>query len=352
MDQVTLVGPGDLGSLRAHALGTALFNSCIDRTFYVMPDTSAAREAFEGALIGLPAGAGAKAIRIPEDSLLSPSVCANKWIYQQLLKFSVDSLRDSHNLSELFFFTDVDTICLRSTRMEDMQHQGRFIFFCSSDNESATLALDFKTAPVELKPRDPAFEDWHLGMSWAAYQLLGLEKAPRLCSVDACVVWSQKIMRKLKRSIADRFSMPWQEAVLSRYVMFIMAFKKCFRRQAGFRDIVFTPRAPVREELGFDELYHNLRIGFSEWQLYNYFLSVLDSSPYVIGLLGPASHPLVAEFNCSVNDIGLLRKIVDSSRKGDKAFPNFIYFYPRLDDAARPTVMEYLEASVGLRVEG
>ncbi len=343
LDQVTLVGPNDLRSLRAHILSTSLFNSFVDRTFYIAPDTDAVRAAADEARAGLPADAAAKIVFVTEDTLLSPSVCANKWIYQQLLKLSVDGLRDSHQLSEPFFFTDVDTICLSPTRVEDVQHQGRFVFYAASDNDEPTLATDFKTAPLDRKPRDPAYEDWHLGMTWSVLQLLDLERAPLLCAIDACVVWSQRVMRRLKRDIAIRFDMPWQEAIISQYVTFIMTYKKHFSRQKGFKGIVFTPRRLCSQSVGFDELYHSLRIGFSEWQLYTYYLSTLDSSPYYIGLLGPERHPLVAEYNCSRNDISLLRKVIDASRKGERTFPNFVYFYPGIDDAVRPLLLDHLE---------
>jgi len=96
--------------------------------------------------------------------------------------------------------------------------------------------------------------------------------------------------------------------------------------------------------LDFDFLYKNLRIGFSEWQLYTYFLSTLKTSNYAIGMLGPAPHPLVSEFNINASEESLLADVLHAAENNEKRFPNFIYFYPGLTGKSYSLVKNHLEA--------
>lgn len=336
MDQVTLVGPNDLSALKLHRLATLLNNRTVDRTFYIHPDTPAATAALTQLRAELGDEPLRQAVFLKEDTLLSPALCANKWIYQQLLKLSVDQLRDSHGLSEMFLFTDVDTLCLRDTPLDRLQERGKFVFHVASDNLEPVLAKDFSAAPLAHAPRPQTETDWFWAMSWTAHQLLGLTDAPRLGAIDACVVWSQKTLRKLKRDIETRFQLPWHQAALGQFVAFILKFQRHFRRDDAFRDISFTLRRPPDDTriLGFDELYHQLRLGFSEWQLYTYFLYTQATHPYHIGLLGPASNPLVGEFNTA----SAPQHLLDDILARPESFPNFIYFYPNITHASHAKI--------------
>jgi len=350
MDQVALVGPGDLSALKLHRLATHLNNRAVGRTFYIHPDTTAAAAALAQLRAELGEEPLRQAVFLKEDTLLSPELCANKWIYQQLLKLSVDQLRDSHHLSEPFLFTDVDTLCLRDTPLDTFRERGKFVFYVSSDNHEPVLAANFSAAPLAHSSRPQAETDWFWAMSWTAHQLLGLGEAPRLGAIDACAIWSQKMLRKLKRDLETRFQTPWHQAIVGQFVAFILKFQRHFRRDNAFRRIAFALGQPQDDTAipGFDELYHHLRLGFSEWQLYAYFLYTQETHPYHIGMLGPAKNPLVGEFNTAIAPQSLLADIL---ARGE-SFPNFIYFYPNIDPASHAKIESHLLERLAARPTG
>lgn len=346
LDQVTLVGPNDCVSLRLHILSTYLHAVFIKRTFYIYADTQDAKSTIAGLKSDLPDNIINNIVFINETELLPHQACANKWIYQQLLKLSVDQLRVTHELSESFLFTDVDTLCLRETKLADFQHDGKFIFFVVSDNEQPILADNFKVLPNKHKDRGPEYNDWFWAMSWTTHQLLGLKEAPHLCAIDACVIWSQRIMKKLKKEIENRFKLPWHEAIVQQFCLFLFHFREhFFYDKTGTRNISISLQNKQNgsdSTPGFDELYHTLRLGFSEWQLYTYFMSTLEKSQYKIGLLGHSPHPLVAEYNCQLTERTLLDDILRCSKNKEARFPNFIYFYPNIDKHLIPEISDTL----------
>jgi hypothetical protein len=251
----------------------------------------------------------------------------------------------------MFFFTDVDTLCMTETTDRDFRQNGdRYVFFVASDHTSPVLADRFVPAS-DARPRDSTFLDWFYAMNWCVFQLLGLKDPPFYGAIDACVIWSQKILKKLKRCIEQRYGMPWNDAVVCQFAAFILQHREClvrvpdpFRSVAFRRDKIGNPASS--ENPGFDELYHSLRLGFSEWQLYAYFLSTLDTIPYRAGMLGPAKNPIVAEYNRSNSGRGVpLPEILLSFRKGEKRFPNFMYWYPGVLPDDLPLLNEFLDRS-------
>jgi len=319
MDQVTLIGPEDAGSLRFHMECTKRFNPLVERTFYIYAECPAVIEAIKKC-------EGEKCLFIPESELLTPKVCANKWIYQQLLKLSVDSLHGTHNLSELFLFTDVDTLALREVKEELLFRDGDPIHYMRSSHVAPVLCRDYVAAgPVEEKT---PFADWHYTMTCSVKELLGLKDAEHLSAVNACVVWSQRTMRRLKRYIEQINQLPWQEAIVNTWIRFLCKHQKNFFRSAGFRDIEFNSSCEVdlQHVIGIEELQSHVRLGFSEWQLYSYYITHFEkASKRWLGLLGKEAGPCVAEFNTVASDKALLQKILEKQ----SATP-FLYFYPNL----------------------
>ena len=114
------------------------------------------------------------------------------------------------------------------------------------------------------------------------FNLLDIEKPPRLCAIDACTIWSSEILRELKVQIEKKFKYCWYQAILDQYSLFISNFQDHFVLTADFRRIGFS-RKPISkrsQQLPLDSNYleKNLRLGFSEWQLYTYFLYTRNRS--------------------------------------------------------------------------
>ena len=203
MDQVVLVGPKDIASLRLHIIANYLHNQFVNRTFYILAESILATSLVRDLTNQLDPSILSDIIFINEIEVLNPDICTNSWIYQQLLKLNLDKLRESYELSETFFISDVDTICLRKTLLSDFQYEGQYIFFTKSDTKKSLLADNFYPA-MGNKCNGPAeFDDWFFAMSWTTYALLGLSNPSRFCAIDACTIWSQKLLRQLKRRIEE-----------------------------------------------------------------------------------------------------------------------------------------------------
>ena len=325
MDQVALVGPRDGNSLKWHIQFSEKNNPLIERTFYIHCETDEVRKHISE----LPSSE--KVIFIPESKLLNPEVCQNKWIYQQLLKLSVDNLRESHNLSELFLFTDVDTIPFREIEEKDFFHEGEPIFYVTTEHEQPVLGRKFQ-APEKPVALNQAYIDWHYGMSWTTWDLLGIKPQSRVSAIDACVLWSQRILRKLKRHLEDQSGLPWQEAILNSLVKFFCLHRKHFVKNEGFREVSFSSQITVAKEniVPIEELLQRGRLGFSEWQLYAHFVSfVNDNKKMWLGQMGRHPKPHVGEFNTQLSSKDELRNILNK-----QTHSAFIYFYPGLDEMA------------------
>jgi len=241
MDQVVLAGPNDLDVLPIHIMADHINNKFLDKTYYIIPERCLNSEIIQNLLNDLGESILENIEFISENDLLSPSVCLNPWIYQQLLKLSVDKLRETHSLSESFLFTDVDSICLRPIEQSDFQHNGKFIFFCGSDNPKPILADNFEPALIKSEPEMTGNYDWFYAMTWSTFQLLGIENPPRLTAIDACTIWNQRILRQLKRRLSKRFDCcSWYEAIIREYVNFIYTFKANFKLESEFRKIAFS----------------------------------------------------------------------------------------------------------------
>ena len=321
MDQVALIGPKDGQSLKWHVEFSERNNPLIERTFYIHCETESVLKAIQ------PFKTKSNLTFIPESEVLSPSICQNKWIYQQLLKLSIDKLRDKYNLSELFLFTDVDTIPFRKIEEKDFFHKGEPIFYISSEHEAPVLSREFQ-APTKKVADNLSFIDWHYGMSWTTWDLLGINPQYRISAIDACVLWSQRILRKLKRHIESRFELPWEEAILNSLLKFFYSHRKHFVKKEGFREVSFSSQASVtkNQTVPLQELLNNGRLGFSEWQLYAHFVSFVNTNKNSwLGQMGKHSKPHVGEFNTSLSTQEELRNILN---KG--SHPAFIYFYPGL----------------------
>lgn len=241
MDQVALIGPKDGQSLKWHIEFSKKNNPLVERTFYIHCETEAVAKAIE------PFKNQDKLIFIPEGEILNPDICQNKWIYQQLLKLSADKLRDMYDLSELFLFTDVDTIPFRKVEKQDFFHEGEPIFYISSEHEAPISSREFQV-PDKKALQNQSFLNWHYGMSWTSWDLLGIEPQHRISAIDACVLWSQKTLRKLKRHLEERSELPWEEAILNSLFKFFCAHRKYFVKKEGFREISFSAQTKVPNE--------------------------------------------------------------------------------------------------------
>lgn len=323
MDQVALIGPRDGASLKWHIEFSEKNNPLIERTLYIHCDTQEVLEAIK------PFKDRPKIFFIPERDILDPEICQNKWIYQQLLKLSVDKLRETHNLSELFLFTDVDTIPFRKVEEKDFFHNGVPIFYIASEHENPVLGRTFQ-APENPVSHNQIFVDWHYGMSWTTWDLLQINPKHRVSAIDACVLWSQRILRKLKRYIEDKSGLLWHDAILNSLHKFFCLHRKHFFKSEGFREISFSSQNTVDKDniIPINELIQNGRLGFSEWQLYAHFVAFIhENKKMYLGQMGRHPKPHVGEFNTAVSTSSELRKILETN-----SFPAFIYFYPGLEN--------------------
>lgn len=322
MDQIALIGPKDGESLKWHIKFSEKYNPLIERTIYIHCSTDEVLESIAEFRDR------EKVLFIPEEDILDPKSCQNKWIYQQLLKLSVDKLRETHNLSEQFLFTDVDTIPFREVEDKDFFHEGEPIFYIASEHEKPVLGRTFMI-PENPVSHSQAFIDWHYGMSWTTWDLLQINPKNRVSAIDACVLWSQRILRKLKRYIEDKSGLPWQEAILNSLLKFFCLHRKHFIKNDGFREVSFSSQATVGKEniVPIDELIKKGRLGFSEWQLYAHFVSFINENKKMwLGQMGRHPKPHVGEFNTTVSTQDELRKILKN-----QTHAAFIYFYPGLD---------------------
>lgn len=325
MDQVALVGPRDGNSLKWHIHFSRKNNSLISRTFYIHCETDEVLESISKL------DAPDNVFFIPESKVLDASVCQNKWIYQQLLKLSVDKLRESHDLTEQFLFTDVDTIPFRKVEKKDFFHEGDPIFYITTEHEQPVLGRSFQP-PEKAVALNQAYIDWHYGMSWTTWDLLGIKPEYRVSAIDACVLWSQRVLRKLKRHLEEQSGLPWEEAILNSLVKFYCLHRKHFVKNEGFREVSFSSQISVSKEdiVPLEELLQRGRLGFSEWQLYAHFVSYInDNKKMWLGHMGRHPKPHVGEFNTAVSTEEELRTILDN-----QAHSAFIYFYPGLDHMA------------------
>lgn len=318
MDQIALIGPNDGKSLKFHIESTCKYNATVERTFYIYAETPEVKEIIQ-------AHKHPNVIYIPESSLLSPEVCRNKWIYQQLLKLSVDQLRNSHNLSELFLFTDVDTIAIRPINDDLFFRDGLPIYFMRSRHKSPILCKEYQ--PVTEETQEPKqFLEWHYAMTWSTTKLLGLSNLSELAAIDACVIWSQKTLRRLKRHIEKINHLPWHHAIINKWHLFLCQHQQHFLQESGFRDIAFSS-SQQDNVIDLETLQTKIRLGFSEWQLYAYFNTYIDqSNKRWLGLMGNANGPHVAEFNENSLYQEDLKKLLDSPNP-----PPFLYFYPAIN---------------------
>ena len=324
MDQVALIGPRDGNSLKWHILFNEKNNQLIERTFYVYCETPEIEKFVERYRNR------SNLIFIPESDLLSAKIWPNKWIYQQLLKLSVDKLRDSHDLSELFLFTDVDTIPFKKISDKDLFHNGEPVFYISTEHEAPVLSREFQP-PINKVPLHQNYLEWHYAMSWTTWDLLGIQPENKISAIDACVLWSQRVMKKLKRPVEEISGLSWQESILNSLVKFFSSHRNHFIKQEGFREISFTARENLASDktVLLNELISNCRLGFSEWQLYAHFMTFINkNSKSWIGQMGRHPKPHIGEFNTANSSNNDLKKILDSG-----AHPSFIYFYPGIDSA-------------------
>ena len=328
MDQVTLIGPNDTQSLKLHIAATHKNNHLVERTFYIYAETSELQKLIESHKYE-------DIIFIPESTLLDSSICRNKWIYQQLLKLSVDQLRSSHNLSELFLFTDVDTIAVKSIKEDLFFRDGLPIYYTKSRHSNPILCKDFQTAKQE-NIETQQYLNWHYAMTWSTTQLLGIQKVSELAAIDACVIWSQKTLKRLKRHIEKTNSLPWQHAILKLWNLFLCHHQQHFIQESGFREIAFS-NEPQEDIIALETLQKKIRLGFSEWQLYTYFNTYIEKSDKRwLGLMGNANAPHVAEFNENALNQQQLSEIL----KAQDSTP-FLYFYPSIDQSEK-TLFDYL----------
>jgi len=86
LDQVVLAGPGDIGVIPIHIIADHLHNHFVKRTFYILPKSLIDSEKLRCLFIDIDDELLKNVIFWDEEKILSPSVCSNKWIYQQLLK--------------------------------------------------------------------------------------------------------------------------------------------------------------------------------------------------------------------------------------------------------------------------
>ena len=322
MDQVALIGPNDGKSLKYHVEASRKYNTLIQRTFYICAETPEISQLVQKIN-------SENVIFIPESTLLSPQICSNKWIYQQLLKLSVDQLRNSHNLSELFLFTDVDTIAIRDVKEDLFFRDGQPIYYMRSRHAKPILCKEYQETDEAL-PVQQNYLDWHYAMTYSTLDLLNLKNKPELSAIDACVIWSQKTLRRLKRHIEKVNGLPWQHAIVNKWIQFLCKHQAYFQQESGFRNISFSQRK-TDKVLSVEYLHSNIRLGFSEWQLYTYFNSYIEKSDKRwLGLMGKANGPHVAEFNEAASNQEVLKEVLNS-----KTPPSFLYFYPAIQKSEK-----------------
>lgn len=330
MDQITLIGPNDGKSLKFHIESTRIYNHLVDRTFYIYaetPEVSRIINTFHDS---------PNINFVAESDLVHPEICSNKWIYQQLLKLSVDQLRNSHNLSELFLFTDVDTIAIRDIKEDLFFRDGQPMYYMRSRHQKPVLCKEYQ-AVEEAIPEPSNYLEWHYAMTWSTLNLLGLQNASELAAIDACVIWSQKTLRRLKRHVEKLSQLPWQHAILNSWLQFLCGHQAHFHQETGFRDIAFSQQTP-KEILSLEHLQSKIRLGFSEWQLYAYFNTYIEKSDKRwLGLMGNAKGPHVGEFNEIVSKQNVLTSVL----KAEDPTP-FLYFYPSIHESEK-LLMDYFK---------
>lgn len=329
MDQITLIGPNDGQSLKFHIRATKKNNHLVERSFYIYAETDEIYKLVKS-------HKSEDIIFIPESTLLTPDICSNKWIYQQLLKLSVDQLRNSHNLSELFLFTDVDTIAIKPIKKDLFFRDGMPIYYTKSRHSKPVLCKEFQSVQ-EKTIENQQYLNWHYAMTWSTTHLLGLQDISELAAIDACVIWSQKTLRRLKRHIEKINSLPWQHAIIKSWHLFLCNHQQNFIQESGFRDIAFS-HEPQENIISLETLQKKIRLGFSEWQLYTYFNTYIEkSNKRWLGLMGNSNAPHVAEFNENALNQLQLSSILNSQNSTP-----FLYFYPSINDSEK-LLAEYLD---------
>ncbi|MCM8532726.1 MAG: hypothetical protein NE330_16280 [Lentisphaeraceae bacterium] len=333
MDQVTLIGPEDFNALDWHIKANDKYNSLSERTFYIYAETGAGKEYISKFYNR------DDLIFIPESSLVDPEIFPNKWIYQQLLKLSVDSLRDEHNLTELFLFTDVDTIPIKEITKGLFIRHDKPLYYLSTTHSKCILTDTFVPPEDPLVLQKP-YLAWHYAMTKSTEDILGIKAPTTVSAIDACTLWSQKTLKRLKRHIEKVHDLPWPQAILKCFIHFAIDHQKLFQKRDGFRSIEFCPDLPTERPatVGLNDLLHNLRLGFSEWQLYAHFHTFVDPKPNRwLGLLGKTPAPHVSEFNTETLDTEILDNLLQQEHR-----PSFLYFYPNVK-GAEETLKKYFD---------
>jgi hypothetical protein len=339
MDQVTLIAESDLESLQYHLYFTRKNLPFIRRTFYIIPSKNDLAARARSAVTACAGVREDQIVFVPEDEILPSSVCKNKWIYQQLIKLSVYKLRPRYGLSEPFLFTDIDTLCLRPLSATDLKHNGKGLFWLAHyEKKEDRFDSSFEDVArlKDLPHIDRDTVSWLMGFSWTALFLLGIKEMPAVSAVNACVIWYSTILEGLVAVIEKRFGRPFHESILEAFKQFIAEHKKYFYEYAGYRKIVMSYYGGEGlTKCDHDEQYYfeHLRLGFSEWQLYTLFLSVLRQQPYALHFQMPGRNAFIAEFNSDVQNIEILKAAVNNADRGGKEC-HFINFYPKIDDRA------------------
>ena len=337
IDQVTLIGPNDVASLPYHMRFSARNIPFLRKTFYIIPGDTAFRQRLETVCAGIQKEFFEKSIFVPEETLLAPSVCENKWIYQQLVKLSAYRL---NGLSEMFLFTDIDTLCLRPVTFDELVVRNDYPYWVSHyQGEQEFVAPDFNA--IQFVEDIPAIDgqqlSWLIGFSWSSLNLLGLERMQCMSAVNACVIWSQTVLKALIAFIEKRSGMPFHDAVTACFRAFIAAHKDHFYRYPGYRQVMMTyypPETFTRCTDDEETLYRTLRIGFSEWQLYTYFLSMCRQHPYVIHAQPPNKNEWIGEFNSELLSLEVLTNVLKQADQGGKRC-RFVNFYPNITENIR-----------------
>ena len=181
MDQVTLIGPEDFDALGWHVKANDKYNSWCTRSFYIYAETPASKEYIEKY------SSRDDLVFIAESELVDPEIFPNKWIYQQLLKLAVDKLRDTHGLSELFLFTDVDTIPTKEITEDLFIRHEKPLYYLSS-NHSKCILSDTFVLPEDPVILDKGYQAWHYAMTKSTEDLLGIKAPSTISAIDACTI--------------------------------------------------------------------------------------------------------------------------------------------------------------------
>ncbi|MBN1493571.1 MAG: hypothetical protein JW938_05430, partial [Candidatus Omnitrophica bacterium] len=333
MDQITLISSDDIESLPYHIRFTACNLPFIARTLYVIPNDMTVRDRVRSIIEDRTRAERSRIVVIDEESIVPSSVCENKWIYQQLVKLAISTLRESHRLSEPFLFTDIDTICVRRVAEGDLIREGKYVFWIAHyGHEPAYFDTTFKrtTTLKRLPAIDGNTASWLMSFSWCAQALLGLKELPAVSAVNACVLWSSTVLTGLRYMVEKRFGKPFNECVLDSFRAFIKEHNDHFYEYKGYRRIVMSyygGEGLVKGDYDDEYYFRNVRLGFSEWQLYTLFLSMLQRHPYVFHFQPPHTNEFIAEFNAEVQNIEILQAAIASAEQGGRRC-HFINFYP------------------------